>query len=68
VTEHPAPLVSLNAENNWWGTDIESEIQDSIRDNDDNPSVYIQVDYTPWRDQAPVEESSWARVKSMYVE
>lgn len=68
VTVHPAPLVSLNAENNWWGTDVESEIQDSIRDNDDNPSVYIQVDYTPWRDQAPVEEASWARVKALFAE
>ncbi|MEE9168108.1 MAG: Ig-like domain-containing protein [Candidatus Neomarinimicrobiota bacterium] len=39
--------VTINAENNWWGTNNESEIQSKIHDwNDDNTIAF--VDYLPF--------------------
>ena len=65
--QFPAPLMSLNAENNWWGTDVEAQIQYEIIDNSDDPSIYAAVDYDPWLHEVPVEETSWGRVKALFA-
>jgi len=67
VMNFPAPLTWINCENNWWGTDVESEIQLSISDNYDNPDLYAIVEYDPWLHEVPVEESSWGRVKALFL-
>ena len=52
---HGSP--NVNAENNWWGTAIESEIEDKIYHWIDDSSRGF-VDYTPWetdfRTDAPI--------------
>jgi hypothetical protein len=68
VFAYEAPLVIINAENCWWGTDVEGEIQAAIDDNHDNPWVYAIIDYDPWLHESPVEESSWAKVKKLFEE
>ena len=40
-------LTSVNAKNNWWGTDNEQEIQNKIYDVYDDISKGL-VGYTPW--------------------
>ena len=42
---------SLNAENNWWGTAVNSEIQTLIFDWNDDAN-YGMVDYIPYLQQA----------------
>jgi hypothetical protein len=39
---------TVDAAHNWWGTTVESEIQASIRDSDDNPACEGTVDYSRW--------------------
>ncbi len=60
-----APLVNIDAENNWWGTDVDSEIEDSITISN---SPYVEIDYDPWLHEVPVEHSSWGRVKALYAD
>jgi hypothetical protein len=54
----------LNAENNWWGTRVEAEIQQKIYDWYDDASLGI-VDYTPWdtviRTDCPVSPPTGVR-------
>lgn len=54
---NPAGSIFLNAGNNWWGTDIESEIQDKIYDWFDDATKGV-VNYFPFetsiRTDAPV--------------
>jgi hypothetical protein len=61
-----APLVTIDAESNWWGTNIESEIEDTIDHDVDHPGTYGHVDFDPWLMDTPVEEVTWARVKAMF--
>jgi len=61
-----APLVRIDAENNWWGTDVEAEIESSI--DIAGMSLYVEVDYDPWLHEVPVEASSWGRVKAMFAD
>jgi hypothetical protein len=68
VFDYESPLVIIDAENVWWGTDVEGEIQSAIYDNNDDPWVYAVIDYDPWLHESPVEVSSWARVKAMFAE
>jgi hypothetical protein len=68
VVAYPAPGVTINAENNWWGTDVEGEIQQEIRDSADNPDIYATVDYTPWWSEQPVDASTWSRIKHLFAE
>lgn len=68
VVAYPEPLVVLDAQNNWWGTNIEAEIQAMIHDSADNPAVYATVDYDPWLHEVPVEEMTWGRVKALFAE
>jgi parallel beta-helix repeat protein len=61
------PLVTIDAEDNWWGVDTDVEIEQTI--NIASSSVgYVEVDYDPWLHEAPVEEVSWGRVKALFAE
>jgi hypothetical protein len=55
--ENPQGSPNLNAENNWWGTAVESEIQAKIYDWFDDSGKGI-VNYSPWetaiRTDAPI--------------
>ena len=59
------PMVMIDAENNWWGTDVDAEIASSITITGE--SVNVTVDYDPWLHEAPVEASSWGRVKALFM-
>ena len=67
VFSFPEPAVTINCENNWWGTDAEAEIANEIYDNVDNPDIHATIDYDPWLHDVPVEASSWGRVKAMFA-
>jgi hypothetical protein len=61
------PTVTIDAENNWWGSDVELDIVDYIGFGgtaEDNS----EVDYDPWLHEMPVEGSSWGRVKALFAE
>jgi parallel beta-helix repeat protein len=62
---NPAGSADLNAENNWWGTATESEIQDKIYDWFDDNSRGL-VDYSPFLSSpdttAPISPPSNLRV------
>jgi hypothetical protein len=62
------PLVTIDAEGNWWGTNVEGEIEATIDHDVDNPSVHAHVDFDPWLSDSPVEETTWARVKALFGE
>jgi hypothetical protein len=57
----------INAENNWWGVDDAVGIEATIT----IPSwcaPYVEVDFDPWLHEVPVEDTSWGRMKAMFVE
>jgi hypothetical protein len=64
----PEDPVIINAENNWWGTDVEAEIANEIYDSADNPSILLTVDFTPWWTEQPVERSTWSTIKTLFAE
>ena len=69
VMDYPEPARTINCQHNWWGTDIEGEIQQEIRDSVGHPEVYATIDYSNWlTEPQPVEEVSWGRVKAMFLE
>jgi len=59
------PMVTIDAENNWWGTDVDAEIANSISIH--GLSVHVQVDYNPWLHEVPVEATTWGRVKALFA-
>lgn len=63
---YPEPARTINCENNWWGTDVEATIQQEIYDSNDNPSIYVTVDFDPWWVEQPVDEMTWGRVKALF--
>jgi len=67
VMNFPEPAVTIDCEDNWWGTDVEAEIADKIRDSADNPAVFATIDYDPWLHEVPVEEMTWGRVKALFA-
>jgi hypothetical protein len=64
----PGDLVIIDAENNWWGTDVEQEIEQEISHDVDDPNKHGHVDYDPWLHEVPVEATSWGRVKALFLE
>jgi len=62
------PLVTIDAEGNWWGTAVEGEIEQEIRHDVDDASIYGHVDFDPWLTDTPVEAASWGAIKAMYLE
>ncbi|MFH1864808.1 MAG: right-handed parallel beta-helix repeat-containing protein [Candidatus Eisenbacteria bacterium] len=67
VFSFPEPAATINAESNWWGTDVEGEIAQEINDSADNPAIFATIDYTPWWFEQPVEQASWGRVKALFA-
>jgi parallel beta-helix repeat protein len=61
------PIVTIDAESNWWGTDVDYLIEETIYIAQSSVG-YVEVDYDPWLHEAPVEAVSWARVKALYSE
>ena len=59
------PMVTIDAENNWWGTDVDAEIANSITIH--GLSVHVEVDYDPWLHETPIEASSWGRIKALFA-
>jgi parallel beta-helix repeat protein len=59
------PVVTIDAENNWWGTDVEAEIEDTITLS--GSALYVEVDFDPWLHEVPVDVSSWGRVKALFA-
>jgi hypothetical protein len=68
LANYVAPLVTIMAEFNWWGTTTPSAIGASIWDNLDEPSIQGLVDYDPPLPSAPVEQMSWCRIKALFAE
>jgi hypothetical protein len=49
VMSYPEPARTINCQHNWWGTDIEGEIQHHIRDSVSNPGeIYATIDFSNW--------------------
>jgi len=62
-----SPLVTIDAEGNWWGTSVEAEIEDTIRHDVDNAAIYGHVDFDPWLYDVLVEATSWGKVKALFM-
>lgn len=62
-----SPLVTIDAEGNWWGTSVEAEIEDTIRHDIDDGAIYGHVDFDPWLYDVPVETMTWGRVKALFA-
>lgn len=61
----------IDAEMNWWGTMIESEIAALLVDGNDSPGVDCVVDYTPWCldsecTQSLVHSVTWGELKALF--
>jgi len=61
------PLVTIDAENNWWGVDTAPEIEATI-DIATASAGNVEVDFDPWLHEVPVETTSWGRLKAMFAE
>jgi len=70
VMIYPEPARTINCQYNWWGTDVEGEIQQQIRDSVSNPGeLFATVNFANWStEEIPVEESSWGRVKALFAD
>jgi len=68
VFSFPEPAATIDCENNWWGTDVEAEIANEIRDSMDNPAIFATIDFDPWWVEQPVEDTSWGRVKALFAD
>jgi hypothetical protein len=62
----PEESVTIDAESNWWGTNIESEIANEIYDSADNPAIHVTVDYTPWWTEQPIELATWTTITALF--
>ncbi len=63
-----APMVTIDATENWWGTAEEAEIEAGIFHSGDDVTVsYGTVDYENWRNEAPVEEHTWGSIKALFI-
>jgi hypothetical protein len=60
------PVVTLDAEGNWWGTADPGAIEDEIRHDVDVPTIQAHVDFDPWLGAAPVVPTTWSRLKAGY--
>ena len=67
ILGYEGPLVTIDAESNWWGVDTAPEIEATI--NIASASVgNVEIDFDPWLHEVPVEVMSWGRLKAMFVE
>jgi hypothetical protein len=70
VSAYPEPARTINCQHNWWGTDVEGEIQQEIRDSVSNPGeVFATIDFSNWlTEPQPVEKTSWGRIKALFTD
>jgi hypothetical protein len=61
------PLVTIDARECYWQTQVTSEIEDSIYHDVDNPAIYGHVDFSDWNATPAVEQTSWGRIKSLFL-
>jgi len=62
------PVVTINAENNWWGTDIEEEIGWWIYIHSSGEG-FVEVDFDPWLHDTPVDDTvTWGRIKALFAD
>ncbi|MBU0741637.1 right-handed parallel beta-helix repeat-containing protein [bacterium] len=66
VTGFPEPAVTIDAQNNWWGTTDGAEIALDIKDSNDDPDLYATIDFDPWLGAMSTVEMSWGGVKALY--
>ena len=57
--------VTVTAQENWWGSAVESTIQGTIRDAADGYGD-CTVDYSAWLTDVPVEAASWGAIKALF--
>jgi len=67
IVGYEGPLVTIDAENNWWGVDTAPEIEATI-DIDAESVGNVEVNFDPWLHEVPVETTSWGRLKAMFAE
>ena len=67
VQSFPEPAAVIDMENNWWGTAVESEIAGEIVDAVDGGLVYATIDFDPWLEGVPNEDTNWGHVKTLYA-
>jgi len=58
--------VSVDATHNWWGTAVETEIQDKIWDINDSASIFGVVVYNPFYTTPGVEPQTWGAIKALF--
>lgn len=69
VDNYPAPPgVGIDARHNWWGTAVESEIEETVFHSADDPGVYATVDYGNWYTEAAIEHTSWGCIKALFID
>ncbi len=68
LSSYAPPVVTINAEGNWWGTSEEAAIMAGIYDREDTAALYGLVDYDPWLGGEPVERSTWGGIKGLFRE
>lgn len=61
-----SPLAYIDATQNWWGTDVESEIVAKIYDRFDSGSIFGEVGYADYLHAPGVEPSSWGSIKALF--
>ena len=58
-------VVTVSAQENWWGSANENTIRGTIRDAEDGYGDGT-VDYSDWLTDVPVEARSWGAIKALF--
>jgi parallel beta-helix repeat protein len=61
-----APEVTIDATDNWWGTDDANLIAASIHDHHDDERIHAIINFDPWRYGVSVRRNTWGRLKAQY--
>ncbi|HPD73302.1 MAG TPA: right-handed parallel beta-helix repeat-containing protein [Candidatus Krumholzibacteria bacterium] len=56
----------LDMTNNYWGTDLQQQIEEWISDSNDVPDRCCEVDFIPFSGIVPVESHTWTEVKQIF--
>jgi len=68
LQQYNGDYITINARYNWWGTGIESEIEERIYDSADNGSLRGTVDYSYFYSAPAVEPATWSSIKALFRE
>lgn len=66
VQLYPAPLVTIDAQNNWWGVSDAASIAETIHDHMDDDRLKAVINFDPWLSDMPAARSTWSDVKAIY--